>query len=93
MSVLASVLLFFYTRQRDRDPRRILDLGLAYMVFTAFGLGLTFHWEPMPARTSHLSEISWIGAVVLMFAAIVPSTPAKTLVAGLIAVSMNPSPC
>jgi serine/threonine-protein kinase len=34
--------------------------------------------------------ISWIGAVVLMFAAIVPSTPAKTLLAGLVAVSMNP---
>ena len=33
---------------------------------------------------------SLIGAVVLMFAAIVPSTRLKTLVAGLIAVSMNP---
>jgi hypothetical protein len=34
--------------------------------------------------------ISWSGAVVLMFAAIVPTTPVKTLVAGPIAVSMNP---
>jgi serine/threonine protein kinase len=34
--------------------------------------------------------ISWIGAVVLMFAAIVPSTPGKTLVTGLFAASMNP---
>src|SRR4029077_8872044 len=34
--------------------------------------------------------ITWIGAVVLMTAAIVPSTPKKTLIAGLIAVSMNP---
>jgi hypothetical protein len=34
--------------------------------------------------------ISWIGAIVLVFAAIVPSTPGKTLVAALIAVSMNP---
>jgi len=34
--------------------------------------------------------ISRIGAVVLMSAAIVPNSPMKTLVAGLIAVSMNP---
>lgn len=89
-SVVASVLLFFYTRERDRDPRGILDLGLAYMVLTAVALGLTFHWGLMPVDRHIFPEISWIGAVVLMFAAIVPSTPARTLVAGLIAVSMNP---
>jgi len=32
----------------------------------------------------------WIGATILMFAAIVPNSPTKTLVAGLIAASMNP---
>ena len=89
VSVVASVLLYFYTRRSDRDPRGILDLGLAYMVLTAVALGMVFHWEPMPVRVI-TPEISWIGAVVLMFAAIVPSTPAKTLAAGLIAVSMNP---
>jgi hypothetical protein len=90
LSVLASVLLFLYARQRDRDPRGILDLGLAYMVFTAFGLSLTFHWESIPAGFLIYPQISWIGAVVLMFAAIVPSTRVKTLVAGLVAASMNP---
>ena len=76
-SVVASVLLFFYTRRPGRDPRRILDLGLAYMVLTAFDLGLTFHWERMPADSPVTPGISWIGAVVLMFAAIVPSTPVE----------------
>ena len=90
LSVLASLLLFSYTRRGDRDPMSILDLGLAYMVFTAFALGLTFHWAPLPANHSISPAISWIGAVVLMFAAIVPSTPAKTLLAGVLAVSMNP---
>jgi serine/threonine protein kinase len=59
-------------------------------VFTAFGLGLTFHWAPVAADQSIAPAISWIGAVVLMFAAIVPSTPVKTLLAGVVAVSMNP---
>jgi eukaryotic-like serine/threonine-protein kinase len=88
--VVVSLLLFTYTRRGDRDPISILDLGLAYMVFTALALGLTFHSTPMPAATSIAPAISWIGAVVLMFAAIVPSTPLKTLLAGAVAVSMNP---
>ena len=88
--VLVSLLLFAYTRRGDRDPRSILDLGLAYMVFTAFALGLTVHWAPRPATHSISPGISWIGAVVLMVAAIVPSTSAKTLLAGVVAVSMNP---
>jgi serine/threonine-protein kinase len=90
LSVLVSLVLFAYTRKEHRDPERILDLGLAYLVFTAFALGLTFHWARMPANQSLSPTISWIGAVVLMFAAIVPSTPTKTMVAGVIAVSMNP---
>ena len=75
--VFVSLLLFAYTRRRDRDPRSILDLGLGYMVFTALALGLTFHWAPLPANHSISPAISWIGAVVLMFAAIVPSTPPR----------------
>ena len=89
-SIVVSVLLFFYTRRGQRDPRTMLDLGLVYMVLTAVALGLVFHWNPLPMDLRIAPEISWIGAVVLMFAAIVPSTRAKTLVAGLIAVSMNP---
>jgi hypothetical protein len=90
VSVLVSLSLFFYTRKSDRDPRSILNLGQGYMVFTAFSLGLTFHWAPMPMNNSISPQISWIGAVVLMFAGMVPSTPVKTLLAGIVAVSMNP---
>jgi len=34
--------------------------------------------------------ITWTGAVVLMFAAIVPNAPSKVLVAGLVSACMNP---
>src|SRR5262245_47079022 len=44
VSVVVSLLLFFYARGGDREPRNILNLGLAYMVYTALALGLTFHW-------------------------------------------------
>ncbi|HEY6948367.1 MAG TPA: serine/threonine-protein kinase [Gemmatimonadales bacterium] len=89
-SILLSLALFFYARRSDRDPRFILDLGLGYMILAAAAVGLVMHWEPPPAGFPMVPVISWIGAVVLMFAAIVPSTPGKTLVAGLIAASMNP---
>jgi len=90
VSVVASLLLFAYTRMPDRDPQRILDLGLAYMVLIALALGLTFHSGPILPTLSVAPQISWIGAVVLMFSAIVPSTRTKMLIAGLVAVSMNP---
>ena len=90
ISVFASLALFFYIRKGDRDPRFILDLGLVYMVFTAAALGLMMHWFRVPKEWPVSPMISWIGAVVLMSAAIVPNSPMKTLVAGLIAVSMNP---
>jgi serine/threonine-protein kinase len=90
LSVLASLALYFYTRKNEREPRLVLDLGLVYMVLTALALGFLNHWHPVPADRTVRPAISWVGAVVLMFAAIVPSTPVKTLVAGLIAASMNP---
>ena len=90
VSAAASLLLYAYTRTPNRDPQRILDLGLIYMVLIALALGLTFHSGPILSTASVAPQISWIGAVVLMFAAIVPSTRTKTLLAGLIAVSMNP---
>jgi eukaryotic-like serine/threonine-protein kinase len=88
-AVTLSLALYAYIRRGERDPRFILDLGLWYLVFTASAIGLVFHLNPAE-NASILPEISWIGAVVLMFAAIVPSTPSKMLLAGLIAVSMNP---
>jgi len=48
------------------------------------------HWHPVPSSYVPSPVISWVGVAVLIFAAIIPSTPTKTLVVGLIAVSMNP---
>ena len=90
VSVAVSLLLFFYTRRGDQDPRRLLDLGLALHGFHGLRTGTDLPLEPDAGGRSIAPEISWIGAVVLMFAAIVPSTPGKTLAAGLVAVSMNP---
>ena len=90
VSVVLSLALFFYIHKGDRDPQFLLDLGLVYQVLTGLALALLMHWHPVPKDWPVSPMISWIGAVVLMSAAIVPNSPIKTLMAGLLAVSMNP---
>ena len=87
--IAVSIAVYAYTRG-DRDPRSVLDLGLLFMVAMAAGAGLIQHWDPARAVHDIEPQISWIGAIVLMSAAIVPTSPMKMLVAGVFAVSMNP---
>jgi len=94
-SIIMSLALFAYTR-RNRNSKLSLDLGLAYMIAISLALGLLFHvgmiyfGASVRPKVVITPEISWIGAVILIFAAIVPTPTRKTVVAALIAVSMNP---
>lgn len=90
LSAIASLGLFAYTRTSGKDPRFILDLGLVYLILTALALSLTLHSTLPSEHTPIYPMITWVGAAVIMFAAIIPSTPKKTLIVGLIAASMNP---
>jgi len=90
ISALISLAVFFYARKTDSDPRFVLDLGLVYLVVTSLALGLVIHWDPFPTGAPVMPLITWIGAVILMFAAILPNSPRKVLIAGLISASMNP---
>ena len=89
-SVVVSLALFAYTRRTRRGPAFVLDLGLVYQVYTALAIGLLSHSYPVSPGVLDTPQISWIGAVVLMSAAIVPNDARKILVAGLISASMNP---
>ncbi|MBA3496102.1 MAG: protein kinase [Gemmatimonadales bacterium] len=91
LGVFISLALFFYLRKGERDPALVMDLGLVYMVVTALDVGLMIHWGPASATPILPTPmISWIGPVILMFAAIVPSPPWKMAVAGFVAASMDP---
>jgi eukaryotic-like serine/threonine-protein kinase len=81
---------YSYTRRSTRSPAFILDLGHGYLILTAILLGMIWHWETVPGGWPVFPQISWIGAVIVIAAAIVPSAPSKMLLTGLIAVSMNP---
>ncbi|HEX5109044.1 MAG TPA: serine/threonine-protein kinase [Vicinamibacterales bacterium] len=90
VSALMSLALYWYTRKPDRAPNLILNVGLAHLVWTGVAVGLLLHWDPLPHEIDTAPSVSWLGVVVLMFAAIVPNAPWKIAVAGTIAVSMNP---
>jgi serine/threonine-protein kinase len=82
--IVVSLGLFAYTRWHACDCQFSLDLGLAYEVFLAFAIGLVNQWTP------NTTGLSWICVLVLVHPMIVPNTWGKTLVAALVAASMDP---
>ncbi len=88
-SIGASIALFIFTRRSRREPRFVLDLGLGYMVLMAFALGFMFHWHGGPIEALY-PQLSWVGVMLLMFAAILPTPVWKLLTASLIASAMMP---
>jgi serine/threonine-protein kinase len=87
--VATSLALYFDLRGQQRDPRTTANVGLAFMIVQAFIAGSIYHWDPVPNPTT-MPALSWIGIMVLLFAATVPNDPVKMAIAGLIAVSMSP---
>ncbi|HEX6104956.1 MAG TPA: serine/threonine-protein kinase [Gemmatimonadales bacterium] len=90
LALATSLGVFGYLRTGERRPERVMDIALWYMVAVAFAIGVMIHCGALTAAPPAAPMISWIGPVILMFAAIVPAPPAKMLAAGLLAASMNP---
>src|SRR5688500_2017326 len=73
-SASLSFLLFLYTRKSKRSPAFLLDLGLWYLVLTSAAIGSMWHGAPEPGgHTQIFPMFTWIGPLVLMFAAILPT--------------------
>jgi hypothetical protein len=84
VALVVSLGLYWYTRKSARHPRLLLNLGLGYELLVALSIGL-LDWAynaPM--------GMSWIAIIILLFAAIIPSPPRRTLVIALLAASMDP---
>jgi serine/threonine-protein kinase len=90
-SVALSLGLFFYLRKGNRNPAAVINLSLAYMIVTALGIAVMLHWGMPPGDKLDVEPmITWIGPVILMFAAVVPAPPWKLFLAGFLAASMDP---
>jgi eukaryotic-like serine/threonine-protein kinase len=84
INIAASLGLYWYTRRSELNPRFVLNLGLAYEVLIALSIGV-LDWHESPP-----DNVSWIAIIILLFPAIIPSTPRKTLLTALLAASMDP---
>jgi serine/threonine-protein kinase len=82
--IVASAALFLFTRRSDVSAQTLLDLGLVYEVALALGIGLVNQWTP------NVTGLSWICVLVVLHPLVVPNTSGKTLVAALVAASMDP---
>jgi serine/threonine-protein kinase len=89
-SIAVSLGLFFYARRSRRDPRFVLDLGLVYLVVTSLGIGMIWHLGVSLDHPQVEPMFTWVGPLVMLFAALVPNSTGKTLVAGLVSASMVP---
>ncbi|MGN6392285.1 MAG: serine/threonine-protein kinase [Gemmatimonadales bacterium] len=87
LSIGLSLWLWRHTTRLADRPEVALDLALGYEVLLAFGIGIVNQWDPQRLLAGRLS---WICVLVLLFPMIVPNTPRKTLMASVIAASMDP---
>jgi len=87
---LLSLGVFLYTRRPNTDPASFVTLGLVYEVVVAAAVASVEHASLSATAMTAGPTVSRLVPVILIFSAIVPSTPSRTLLTGLIAASMDP---
>jgi eukaryotic-like serine/threonine-protein kinase len=89
LGLLASVAMFVYARYSPHKPETKSEVGLAYLIFTAFDVAMFNSWV-MDPPTMLRPEVSWIAVLILIYSMISPVGPRKMLAASLVAASMDP---
>jgi serine/threonine-protein kinase len=82
--ILSLAAAYWVNTMRDR-PAMAIDVGLVFEVVTALLVALVTEWIP---RTD-TNAVSWICVLILLYPAIAPASPGKTLVAALAAATMD----
>ena len=89
LGVLVSIATFVTLGNERIAPSVRLDVGFGFQVALAFVIGVFRHLMPW-APGDGFREISPVSAVILIFAAVVPNKPRRTLLASLSAAAMDP---
>jgi len=94
VAIVVSLLLFGASRKLCSSPGRLLMLGRVYQVAMALIIGLLAHlapWASPSAATTTLST-SWSGVAVwiIIFSAMVPDAPRRTLWLASVTALMDP---
>jgi len=89
VNVVVSATFCGWTRSA-RDPAHVLRVGLYYMLWTSFSISVIWHWDPAMHPGQITPMITWVGVVVLLFAAILPIEPRRIVLVGFLCACMNP---
>ncbi|HET7712093.1 MAG TPA: serine/threonine-protein kinase [Thermoanaerobaculia bacterium] len=76
---------WFASRMKDR-PELVLDIGLVFQVFNALIVAFVSEWFPRQDPQA----VSWVCVTIVVWPAIAPSSPRKTLIAALAAATTVP---
>jgi serine/threonine-protein kinase len=87
--IAISALMFAYVRFGDGAPQQKANIASIYMVVNAVGIAIISSWIAPPMVVAHL-HVSWVAVLILVFAMIAPTSPRRTLIASLVAASMDP---
>ena len=79
------VMAWIASRMKDR-PELVLDIGLVFQVFNALIVSLVSEWYPRQDPQA----VSWVCVTIVLWPAIAPSSPRKTLIAALAAATTVP---
>jgi eukaryotic-like serine/threonine-protein kinase len=88
-SFVASIVILVLSRRKTTSRRLLESLRPAYQILIAFDVGL-LHNLVRWGSESNLAEWSGVGVWILIFSVLVPTSPARTLVAGLASAAMDP---
>jgi eukaryotic-like serine/threonine-protein kinase len=84
--VASSLLMVHFARKLSPRPQLLIDVGAGYLVLQCFLISLLSHWISVPL----VPRVSWVCIAILIYPAIVPNTPRKTLIVSLLAASTEP---
>ena len=86
--VAISAFLYFLSRIGEKDPHRLLNVGLAYQVVTCAAIAYVNHFAIQTPGDEH--GISWAAIIILIFPAVLPTVPRYTAIAAILAALMDP---
>jgi serine/threonine-protein kinase len=84
--VASSLVMVSLAHKVSHKKQLLIDLGSGYLVLQCFLISILTHWIPVPM----VPRVSWVCIAILIYPAIVPNTPRKTLIVSLLAASTEP---
>jgi len=86
VGLVASLGMAFVASRMKHRPELVLDLGLVFEVFNSLLVSMVTEWYPR----QDAQAISWVCVTIVIWPAIAPSSPRKTLIAALAAATTIP---